>query len=111
MCVGQSKLCFKGKKPAAACSPLKEAGGAQEDIEARVQGCKGGLCFPGPERRPVCLVVWWKPPQSEGTLTLGNLKHDPDLALLGSHDGGWTRCSFHVQSNHDCGGGRESQPV
>lgn len=60
MCGGQSKLCFEGKKPAAACSPLKEAGGAWEDIEARVQGCKGGHCFPGPERRPVCLVVWWK---------------------------------------------------
>ena len=55
--MGQSKLCFKGKKPAAACTPLKEAGGAQEDIEARVQGCKGGHCFPGPERRPVCLDV------------------------------------------------------
>lgn len=45
MCGGQSKLCFEGKKPAAACSPLKEAGGAWEDIEARVQGAKVGTVF------------------------------------------------------------------
>ena len=40
-------------------------------------------------------------PHRQGRRLFGNLKHNPDLAPLGSHDEGWTRCSFHVHSNHD----------